>query len=141
VLFILGWTPRGSATASATALLGPRLDSSMLWKGPSHCCPPWGRYMHGGVVFIIIVHLEWGSSAWGQTSNTFTLIKRRAWVLEGPGSPLFCFMLSLELGAPRLAYRYALAASTLVDSPRCEFFKFVLARWWQGKFLQLPKKE
>jgi hypothetical protein len=31
-LFILGWTPRGLATASATALLGPRPDSSMLWR-------------------------------------------------------------------------------------------------------------
>ncbi len=28
-LFILGWIPRGLATATATAVLGPRPDSSM----------------------------------------------------------------------------------------------------------------
>ncbi len=36
MMFILGWTPRGLATALATALLGPRPDSSML-SGQS--CP------------------------------------------------------------------------------------------------------
>ncbi len=35
-LFIVGWTPRGLATASATAVLGPRPDSSSSWrKAPS----------------------------------------------------------------------------------------------------------
>jgi hypothetical protein len=51
-------------------------------------------------------------------------------------------MLSLELGTLQLAYGFALAASTLVDSLWREFFKFVLARWrWRlGELLQLPKK-
>jgi hypothetical protein len=35
-MFILGWTPRGRATASATALLGPWPDSPMLW---GRSCP------------------------------------------------------------------------------------------------------
>jgi hypothetical protein len=63
--------------------------------------------------------------------------------MEGPRSPQHCSMPSLELGAPRLAYGFALAASTSVDSPRREFFKFVLVRWrWrQGELSQLPKKE
>ncbi len=30
--FIVGWTPRGLATASATAVLGPRPDSSTSWR-------------------------------------------------------------------------------------------------------------
>jgi hypothetical protein len=34
-LFILGWTPTGLATASATATLGPWPDSSMLWRRTS----------------------------------------------------------------------------------------------------------
>jgi hypothetical protein len=38
-------------------------------------------------------------------------------------------MLSLELGALMLAYGFALAVSTLVDSLLREFFKFVPARW------------
>jgi hypothetical protein len=38
-------------------------------------------------------------------------------------------MLSLELGAPRLAYGFAQAANTSVDLLRREFFKFVLVRW------------
>jgi hypothetical protein len=37
-------------------------------------------------------------------------------------------MPSLELGAPRLGYGFAMAAGTLVDSLWREFFKFVLAR-------------
>jgi hypothetical protein len=51
-------------------------------------------------------------------------------------------MLSLELGAPRLAYGFALAAGTLVDSLRPEFFKTrpgavaMAAR----RMSQLPKK-
>jgi hypothetical protein len=32
-MFILGWTPRGLTTASATAFLGPRPDSSKFWGG------------------------------------------------------------------------------------------------------------
>jgi hypothetical protein len=32
-MIIFGWTPRGLATASATVVLGPRLDSSMLQGG------------------------------------------------------------------------------------------------------------
>jgi hypothetical protein len=51
-------------------------------------------------------------------------------------------MPSLELGAPRLVYGFALVASTSVDSLWREFFKFFLARWrwWQGELSQLPKK-
>jgi hypothetical protein len=51
-------------------------------------------------------------------------------------------MLSLELVAPRLAYGYALAASTSLICLGMNFFKFVPARWrWkQGKLSQLPKK-
>jgi hypothetical protein len=51
-------------------------------------------------------------------------------------------MLTLELGTPRLAYGFALATSTLVDSLQHEFFKFALAwwRWRQGELLQLLKK-
>jgi hypothetical protein len=143
-VFILGWAPRGLATASATALLGPRPDSSMLWRGPSQRCPSWGQYLHGRIVKVIIIHLEWGSSSSSntrrsgrsQTSNTFKLIKCRTWVQQGPRSPLFWFMLSLELEAPRLAYGYApVAAGTSVDLPRHEFFKFVPARWRQGELL------
>jgi hypothetical protein len=37
-LFILGWTLRGLATASATASLGPRLDSSIFRGDRSHRC-------------------------------------------------------------------------------------------------------
>ncbi len=63
--------------------------------------------------------------------------------MEGPRLPQFWFVPSLELGAPRLAYGFALAASMSVDSPRREFFKFVPLRWWwqQGELSQLPKKE
>jgi hypothetical protein len=85
-------------------------SSSSIWSG--------GRFRH-----LILVR-----SGQSQTSNTFTLIKCCAWVLEGPRSPLFWFMQSLELGTQRLDYGYALAASTLVDSPRHEFFHFVLTR-------------
>jgi hypothetical protein len=82
-LFILGWTPRGPAMA----LLGPRPDSSMLWRGSSHCCPVLGWYLHGGVVFIIIVHLEWGSSS---SSNTFFLC-----IFCAPKS-IFCFICTVS---------------------------------------------
>ncbi len=70
-LFILGWTPRGLATASATAVLGPLLDSSMLWRRTSFSLPAsLGQFLHGGVVFVIIVHLEWGPFS---TANTLPL--------------------------------------------------------------------
>jgi hypothetical protein len=51
-------------------------------------------------------------------------------------------MLSLELGAPRLAYGFALVVSMSVNLIRHEFFKFVLARWqWrQGELSQLLMK-
>jgi hypothetical protein len=51
-------------------------------------------------------------------------------------------MLSLELGAPRLAYGFIPAASTSVDRYGVSF-KLVLARWrWrQGELLHIPKKE
>ncbi len=56
---IHGWTPREFATASATAVLGPRLDSSMLQGGHrlrfgSGLLP----FLHGGVVVVLIAHLE-----------------------------------------------------------------------------------
>ncbi len=41
-LFILGWTPRGLATAAATALLGPRLDSPTFWRRTSSVLPAFG---------------------------------------------------------------------------------------------------
>jgi hypothetical protein len=90
-LFILGWTPRGLATASAMAFLGPRPDSSMLCRRTLSCCPHWGRNLHGGVVVVIIVHLEWGPSStpntrpfWAEPNKaTSTEIKRRNWVRRG----------------------------------------------------------
>jgi hypothetical protein len=93
-LFILGWTPRGLDTASATAVLGPRPDSSMLWRRTSSSLPvALGRYLHGGVVVTIIVHLELGPSStpntrplWAEPNkDTFTQIKCRAWVRVGLG--------------------------------------------------------
>jgi hypothetical protein len=62
--------PRGLTTALARVLLGPWTDSSRPRSGGGHLlrCPPLGRYLHGGIVVIIIVHLEWGSSS---SSNTY----------------------------------------------------------------------
>ncbi len=42
------YIPRGRATASAMALLGPWPDSSMFWRRSVPCCPPLGCYLHGG---------------------------------------------------------------------------------------------
>jgi hypothetical protein len=52
-------------------------------------------------------------------------------------------MLSLELGAPRLAYGFALAAGTSVDSPRREFLNSSQRGGDSGKakLSQLPKKK
>ncbi len=69
VLFTLGWTPRGFATALAMAVLGPRPDSFMLWRRTLSSLPvSLERFLHGGVVFIIIVHLKSGPFS---TPNTF----------------------------------------------------------------------
>ncbi len=112
-------------------------------SGGGHCPRflPLGRCLHGGVVVVIIVYLEWGHfrhlilarSGRSQTTYTSTQIKRRNWVMEGPKSPHFRLMLSLELGAPRLAFGFALAATTSVDSPQREFFKIVPVRCDGGK--------
>jgi hypothetical protein len=56
-------------------------------------CLPLGQHLHGGVVVIIIVHLEWGPSStpnirsfWAEPNiNTSTQIKCRAWVRVGLG--------------------------------------------------------
>jgi hypothetical protein len=96
-------------------------------------------------VVVFIIHLEWGLSSssnirpfWAEpNSNNFDINKLPR---LGKGGAQFAAhrpMLSLELGTLRLAYGFALAASTLVDSLRREFFKFVLA-WWrrrQGELL------
>jgi hypothetical protein len=68
-------------------------------SGGGHCphCPPLGRYLHGGVVVILIVHLEWGSSS---SSNTRSFLaepniiyfytnKTQPLGMEGPRSPHF----------------------------------------------------
>ncbi len=124
-MFILGWTPRGLATASAmaTALPGPRPDSSMLWRGPSQRCPSWGRYLHGGVVKVIIVHLEWGSSSSSntcryersQTSNTFKLIKRCAWVQQGPRVASILVHAKPGIGGPKAGLRLRPSGSGYVS--------------------------
>jgi hypothetical protein len=83
-----------------------------------------------GVVVVIIIHLEWGSSSssntrsfWAEPNIIYFYINKMPHLgMKGPRSLYFWFMLSLELRAPRLAYGFALAASTSVDSPRREFF-------------------
>ncbi len=78
----------------------------------------------------------------GAKQNYFHITKRRDWVGWGPDRSTLLNAESLELGDPRLAYGFALATSTLVDSLRRGIYP-VLAqwRWRQGELLQLPKKE
>ncbi len=78
----------------------------------------------------------------GAKQNYFYLINRRDWVCWGPDRRTLPNAVSLELGDPRLAYGFALATSTLVDTLRRGIYP-VLARWRrrQGELLQLPKKE
>ncbi len=78
----------------------------------------------------------------GAKQNYFYITKRRDWVGWGPDRRTLPNASSLELGDPRLAYGFALATSTLVDTLRRGIYP-VLARWrWQqGELLQLPKKE
>jgi hypothetical protein len=84
-------------------------------SGGGHCPRflPLGRCLHVGVVVVVIVYLEWGHfrhlilvrSGRSQTTYTSTQIKRRNWVMEGPRSPHFRLMLSLELGGPKAGIR------------------------------------
>ncbi len=78
----------------------------------------------------------------GAKQNYFYIINRRDWVGWGPDRRTLPNADGLELGDPRLAYDFALATSTLVDTLRRGIYP-VLARWrWrQGELLQLPKKE
>ncbi len=78
----------------------------------------------------------------GAKQNHFYKTKRRDRIGWGPDRRTLPNANSLELGDPWLAYGFALATSTLVDSLRRGIYP-VLARWrWrQGELLQLPKKE
>jgi hypothetical protein len=77
----------------------------------------------------------------GAKQNYFYITKCRDWVGWGSDRRTLPNANSLELGDPRLAYGFALATSTLVDTLRRGIYP-VLAqwRWRQGELLQLPKK-
>ncbi len=139
-----GWPVWGRRFQIWLYLVGPPEDSLRLWlrhslvpgwthpcSGGGHRshCPPLGRYLHGCVVVVLIVHLEWESSSLSNTCSFwaepniiyFYTNKTPRLGMEGPRTPHFWFMLSLEHEAPWLAYGFALAASTSVDSPRRPF--------------------
>jgi hypothetical protein len=85
VLFILGWTPRGRATASATALLGLWPGSSTLYGRAPLRCPSSGLHLGRGGIVVITVHLEWGIftvkySSWAELYIKYIYMKRNTWV-------------------------------------------------------------
>jgi hypothetical protein len=74
-------------------------------------------------VVIFIVHLEWGPSSLPNTRPSGRSLTSYFYINNlprlGKGGAQFAAhrpMLSLELGTLRLAYSFALAAGTLVDS-------------------------
>jgi hypothetical protein len=55
---------------SASASLVPAQTCPCSGGGHHLRCLPWRRYLHGGVVVVIMVHLNWGPSS---SSNTRSL--------------------------------------------------------------------
>jgi hypothetical protein len=108
MLYILGWTLRGRATALATAILGPWLNSSTLNEGAPHCrlllkalsaegrrgsrhhCPP-----GVGVVFTIKY------LSWAKLYIKHIYIRRSAWVWGGPRSPPVLVQATPGTGGPK----------------------------------------
>jgi hypothetical protein len=98
-------------------------------------------------VVVFIVHLEWGPSSTsnilpsGRSLTAYFYINKLPRLGKGgaqfaPHRPL----LSLELGTPRLAYGFALAASTLVDPLRGGFLTCGAVSMAARRMSQLPKK-
>ncbi len=112
-MFILGWTPRGLATASATALLGPRPDSSKFWGRSCPLRPAFGRLLQGGrsdrrhrLIGVGVAFANKYSFVLGGARHQPLIHEScRAWVWGGPRQPASCFKPSLELGAPRAGLR------------------------------------
>ncbi len=89
------WSPAGLVNAlEAIVSLAARL---------------WGGTCTGGVVVVIIVHLEWGSSSSSNTHSLwaepdikhFYINKPRAWVRGGPRSPPFLLQTKPGTGDPK----------------------------------------
>jgi hypothetical protein len=60
-LYMHGWTPRGRATASATALLGPWPDSSIrLWNRPFALSSPDGTTASDVALVTIVPNIREG---------------------------------------------------------------------------------
>ncbi len=83
------------------------------------------RCLHGGVVVVFMVHLEWGPSSTSNIRPSGRSLTSDYYIHKycklprlGNGGAQFAAhrpLLSLELGTPWLAYGFALAADTLVD--------------------------
>ncbi len=144
MLFILGWTPRGSTMASAMAFLGPRPDSSMLWRGSSLHYPPLGQYLHRGEVIVNIVQLEWGSSSssntcpfWAEPNNRHIYTDKTLRLGMG-GAQVAAILVQAEpgTGGPKC---WPTATSwrqvrRLIWLAKSFFTKFIPAQWRQDEF-------
>ncbi len=99
---ILSWTPRGRATATATALLGPLPVLSMYLVGLSSSLSPlWGRNLQrDDMVVVIIIHsIRSGDSPRLRRSCTPQQISIHSPAAHGVGGPRCCI---LALFAPGL---------------------------------------
>jgi hypothetical protein len=102
----------------------------MLWRRTSSSLPTFGaapargrsgrHHCPSGVGAILVLG--------GAKHIYFYINKTLRWVRVGLGRRNLVYA-KAGIGGPKLAYGFALAASTSVDSPRREFLKFVPVQW------------